>query len=318
MILSKERLIKETRQTGFRQEIIEKVVWLIHLLNHIAQDSYLQPRLALKGGTALNLFYLELPRLSVDADFNYIGAVERHEMLAEKPLVEERLMKLCQRLGLHLHRYPSVHAGGKMVWRYPSAMGNQGNLEIDLNYLYRTPLLPVTQRESIVLANQKVSQLQVLEIHELAAGKLSALFDRGLGRDVFDAAQLFQYPGLDIALLRQCLIPYLAMSSKKRALDLTSECIDIDINEIQDRLIPVLKIQLFGQEKEIAAWLKSLLEQVHKGIQKLLPYSSKEVEFLEQMEAGNIVGELLSTEARFVQAINQHPALQWRIKKGQQ
>ena len=83
MILSKERLLKEKKDTGYRQEIIEKVIWLMELLNAIAEDSYLSRRLVLKGGTALNLFYFDLPRLSVDADLNYIGAIDRNIMLEE-------------------------------------------------------------------------------------------------------------------------------------------------------------------------------------------------------------------------------------------
>jgi len=63
-MISKERLVKEQRNTGYRQEIIEKVVWLIHVLSAISEDSFLKTRLALKGGTALNLFYFDLPRLS--------------------------------------------------------------------------------------------------------------------------------------------------------------------------------------------------------------------------------------------------------------
>ncbi len=88
MTISKERLLKETKTFGYRQEIIEKVIWLMEILNAIANDSYLATRLALKGGTALNLFLFNLPRLSVDADFNYIGAVDRSIMLKERSEIE--------------------------------------------------------------------------------------------------------------------------------------------------------------------------------------------------------------------------------------
>jgi hypothetical protein len=49
----------------------------------LARHSFLRGKLALKGGTALNLFYLGLKRLSVDIDLNYIGHVDRDGMLAE-------------------------------------------------------------------------------------------------------------------------------------------------------------------------------------------------------------------------------------------
>lgn len=180
-MISKERLSKEQKITGYRQEIIEKVVWLMCVLSAISEDSYLKNRLALKGGTALNLFYFSLPRLSVDADLNYIGKTSLEEMQQERPVVEERLKKLLQRLGLVLIRNAQVHAGGKMTWRYPSALGNQSTIEIDINFMYRIPLLPVHSRESITLSDQKIEQLQLLDFHEIAAGKLAALIDRGAG-----------------------------------------------------------------------------------------------------------------------------------------
>ena len=100
MILSKERLVKEQKTTGYRQEMIEKVVWLISILNSIADDSFLKTKFVLKGGTALNLFHFDLPRLSVDADLNYIGGVDREVMLQERPEVELRVKQIMQSLGL--------------------------------------------------------------------------------------------------------------------------------------------------------------------------------------------------------------------------
>jgi len=83
MILSKERLLIEASASGFRSEILEKVLVLMKLLEELHKDAYLQNRLVLKGGTALNLFHFGLPRLSVDADLNYIGHVNREIMLEE-------------------------------------------------------------------------------------------------------------------------------------------------------------------------------------------------------------------------------------------
>jgi hypothetical protein len=46
------------------------------------------------------------------------------------------------------------YAGGKMVWRYPSALGQMGNLEIDLNFMYRIPLWPVQLKSSSLVGTQ--------------------------------------------------------------------------------------------------------------------------------------------------------------------
>ena len=106
MKISRERLLAEAQNTGFRPEILEKVVHLLNLLERFQEHPFLKQRLALKGGTALNLFLLDLPRLSVDIDLNYIGAVERDTMLGERSKVEAALEAVCSRESLRVVRQP--------------------------------------------------------------------------------------------------------------------------------------------------------------------------------------------------------------------
>lgn len=91
MVLSRERLAAESASTGFRPEILEKVAYLLALLEGFNRHPFLKGKLALKGGTALNLFLFDVPRLSIDIDLNYIGAVDREAMLAERPRIEEAI-----------------------------------------------------------------------------------------------------------------------------------------------------------------------------------------------------------------------------------
>ena len=84
MRLSRERLQREATATGFRVEILEKVAQLLGLLDGFNRHPYLKGRLALKGGTALNLFVFDVPRLSIDIDLNYVGQLDREAMLAER------------------------------------------------------------------------------------------------------------------------------------------------------------------------------------------------------------------------------------------
>jgi hypothetical protein len=113
---------------GFQPLMLEKVLRLLDLLEGIQAHPYLRGRLALKGGTALNLFMLDLPRLSVDVDLNYIGAVDRETMLAERPKVEQAIQAACGRLDLMVRRVPADHAGGQVApwlrgcgWRHGHA-----------------------------------------------------------------------------------------------------------------------------------------------------------------------------------------------------
>lgn len=68
-------LEQQSRDTGFRTEILEKAVHLLHLLQTINSHPFLRCKLVLKGGTALNLFLFNVPRLSGDIDLNYVGVV---------------------------------------------------------------------------------------------------------------------------------------------------------------------------------------------------------------------------------------------------
>lgn len=88
MNLTMQDLQREAGATGFPVETLEKAIRLVSLLNVLRSHPFLKTRLALKGGTALNLFVFDVPRLSVDIDLNYIGAVDRQTMLVERPKVE--------------------------------------------------------------------------------------------------------------------------------------------------------------------------------------------------------------------------------------
>jgi predicted nucleotidyltransferase component of viral defense system len=96
MKISQARLEKEAVNTGFRPEILEKVIHLMELLNDFALDPYLSSRIALKGGTALNLFCYDCPRLSVDIDINYIGSADRSIMLDERETLITKIEEICK------------------------------------------------------------------------------------------------------------------------------------------------------------------------------------------------------------------------------
>ena len=73
MRVSPERLASDAVVTGFRPDVLEKVIHLLGLLDAIRSHPFLKGKLALKGGTALNLFVFDVPRLSVDIDLNLRG-----------------------------------------------------------------------------------------------------------------------------------------------------------------------------------------------------------------------------------------------------
>src|SRR5688500_470453 len=130
-MMSKAVLLREAKANNYKPEILEKVYHLLTTLDQFMSVPYLRERLVLKGGTALNLFcFDEVPRLSVDIDLNYIGHVDRKNMLEERPIVNEAIGQILHQNRFELDRNPTHHAGAKTVWRYPSVLGQKGNLEI--------------------------------------------------------------------------------------------------------------------------------------------------------------------------------------------
>jgi predicted nucleotidyltransferase component of viral defense system len=118
MKISPEKLAAETDATDFRPETLEKAAHLLGLLEAIRSHHFLQGKFVLKGGTALNLFVFDIPRLSVDIDLNYVGAEDRNGMLAERPQVDQALKELFAREGFAVRRMPKEHAGGEWVLVY--------------------------------------------------------------------------------------------------------------------------------------------------------------------------------------------------------
>ena len=152
MLISKEALLKDAKARGYKPEILEKVYRLLDIFRQLVSEPYLRERLVLKGGTALNLFCFDaIPRLSVDIDLNYIGALDRETMLSEKLILNDAVFQILQRNQFEHHRSPNHHAGTKMVWYYNSLLGQRGALEIDINYMYRLPLWPITYRMSDIV-----------------------------------------------------------------------------------------------------------------------------------------------------------------------
>jgi predicted nucleotidyltransferase component of viral defense system len=314
--MSRDSLLKEARANSYKPEILEKVYRLISVLDQFMSVPYLHDRLALKGGTALNLFYFDgIPRLSVDIDFNYIGQIEREKMLQERPIMNDAINQILLQNQFELDRSPTHHAGGKMVWRYPSVLGQKGNLEIDLNYMYRQPLWPVKKLMPKIM-REKTVEIPVLDIHELAAGKLSALFSRTASRDLFDAHYLLTKCSIDQQKLRTSFTIYLAMTEIALP-NLDQNYIEYNLMDIRNRLFPVLRQEALPRsQSDLKQWANDTLGELHAALSMLLPLKKEEIEFITLIrEHGIIRPELITEDKHLTSVVEKHPAIAWMAKK---
>jgi predicted nucleotidyltransferase component of viral defense system len=311
MKISPETLAVQAEATGFRPDMLEKVALLLQLLDAIRSHPFLKDRLVLKGGTALNLFIFAAPRLSVDIDLNYIGAMDRETMLGERPRVEQALQAIFSREGYTVRRVPTEHAGGKWQLRYPSAGGQGGNLEVDVNFMFRIPLWPVQRIDSRPVGIWQAAGIPVVDVHELAAGKLSAMISRRQARDLFDCSNLFRLGSLDRGRLRLAFMVYGAMSRKDwRTIALSD--VDVDTTDLEQKLIPTLRSA--GSEKiRKDQFGKGLVEDCHNLLSSLLPFTAPEQEFLDRiLDRGEIAPELLTGDEALQNRIRRHPLLEWK------
>jgi predicted nucleotidyltransferase component of viral defense system len=312
MKVSREKLQAEAQAAGFRPEILERVFHLLNLLERFQDHPFLKGRLALKGGTALNLFLFDLPRLSVDIDLNYVGAAEREKMMVERPKVEQALLAVCSREGLSVARQPDDHAGGKWQLRYDSSVMQSGNLEVDLNYMFRVPLWPVVYRDSRLIGSFRASAVPVLDVHEIAAGKLAALLSRRAGRDLFDAHQLLTKGELNREKLRLGFVLYGAMNRRDwRTVRLDDVAAEPD--ELRNQLLPLMHADLVDELDICGDWARALVEECRREMEVVLPLGANEMEFLDRLlDDGEVAPQLLTRDQDMADRISSHPQLLWK------
>ena len=269
MSISREALLLEAENTGFRPEILEKVSLLLRLLEGFQAHPFLKGRLALKGGTALNLFEFNVPRLSVDIDLNYIGAVDLEKMQAERPKVERAVKAVCEREGLSVRRLPSDHAGGKWRLTYQSAIGETGTLALDLNYMFRIPLWAPVVRDSHPVGSLRAAGILMMDAHELAAGKLVALLARHSVRDLFDSHQLLHEAEFDSGYLRAAFVAYGGMNRKdwRKA---SIEDVTFETGEIRNQLVPVLRSSRLAEVEDLGTWAERLVKETRQAMSAVL------------------------------------------------
>ena len=312
MKISPATLRSEAARSGFRPEILEKVLHLLNLLEGFRSHPFLKTRFALKGGTALNLFVFDLPRLSIDIDINYIGAVDRAAMLAERPRFEQAIQDVCHREGMTLTRLPAAHAGGKWRLRYASAVTETGHLEVDVNYMARVPLWNPVTADSRSVGSNTATAIPILDIHELAAGKLAALLSRRAGRDLVDAHELLTRHELDAARLRLGFVVYGGMNRR----DWRTVSID-DVAfgeaELRNQLLPVMRTDPTITDADPKAWAARLVDECRAALSAVLPLAENERAFLDLLlEHGQIDATLLTDDQDLKKRIATHPGLQWK------
>ena len=94
----------------------ERYVDQVRLLLGVLPDVAGEGAFALKSGTAINLLYRDMPRLSVDIDLTYLPVVHDREASLRGSTSRSRRPRASVRFEwLHSHRSPEVSRAGRRL-----------------------------------------------------------------------------------------------------------------------------------------------------------------------------------------------------------
>lgn len=269
------------------------------LLTRVAPLVLVDDTFALKGGTAINLFVRDMPRLSVDLDLVFPD----HTLPREQALrrINETIRQSVSRLkkqGFQTHAPAAGDSGETKL------LVRRGRIEvkIEVNFVMRGTVRPVRMASLTQSAREALQadlEIPVVSVEDLYGGKLVAAMDRQHPRDLFDVLQLFAHGGIT-AGIRRAFVVYLASHNRP----------------VHEVLFPSLRDirQEFGhnfagmtvEPVEIDALL-STRERMRRELQHGL--SAAERQFLLSVAAAEPQWSLLG-----VPHLEQLPGLRWKLQ----
>ncbi len=245
-----------------------QVQLLVRVLPTVAEH----PVFALKGGTAINLFVRDLPRLSVDIDLAYEPVKPRAESLADIHLNLDQIAQKLTKQGL------SIQKNQQQETTRLTVSNGQAQIKIETSPVLRGTVHPTRQ----MTVTPKVESLfgyvetTVLSFEDLYAGKLCAALDRQHPRDLYDVRALLTHEGISEGL-KDTFLVYLISHHRpihellnpnfkditdiygSEFINMTKESVAIEaLVSTRERMVHQLQTQLNEKDKRFLLSIKSM------------------------------------------------------------
>ena len=269
------------------------------LLIQVAPLVFVDDQFGLKGGTAINLFLRDMPRLSVDLDLVFTDhAVGRKEAIARiNAAVRDAADRLrARRLEVYV---PGAGSDGetKLMVRSGAA-----EVKVEINTVMRGTVHRVRRASLTPLARDTLLadiEIPVLASEDVYGGKLVAALDRQHPRDLFDVMELFKHEGITPGI-RRAFVVYLASHNRPVHEVLFPELRDIQMDYERNF------IGMTSQPTELAELLETrdrMINELHAGL------DANERRFLLSLVTAQPEWELLG-----IPHVSELPAVRWKLQ----
>ena len=271
---------------------------IVRLLLESAPAVFETPLFAMKGGTAINLFVEDMPRLSVDIDVVYTN----HQATREEALkdISQSLDNARARLvkgGLEVEVSSTKDAEEIKLFIRRGRL----QVKVEVNYVFRGTVLPVKiLRLGNEARNLFTTELSapVLATSELYGSKLVAAMDRQHPRDFFDIHGLFSRDGLTAEVV-ECFVCYLAGHNRPVHEVLFSRDLD---------MVSAFENEFVGMSRNPITLTE--LQHTRRKLKEELPtaLTSAQRQFLLSLVAGEPDWQLMKCPH-----LSQLPAIRWKL-----
>lgn len=275
----------------------QQVQLLVRTLPFVAEQSVF----ALKGGTAINLFVLDMPRLSVDIDLAYLPIEDRQKSLRS---CKQALSAVAESMRSTSPQHDVHEQFGRLDELRLLVRDHGVQIKVEVSPVLRGAVFPPVTRDIHPVANREFgfAHMTVLSEPDLYGGKICAALDRQHPRDLFDVMLLLRSEGLTRAIFDGFLV-YLISHGRPIA-----ELLDPRPKDLSKSF----ENQFQGMTREAIS-----LEQLVQARDDLLTELARQMtdrdkEFLLSVKRGKPDWSLHS-----VADIDQLPAVRWKLQNVQ-
>jgi predicted nucleotidyltransferase component of viral defense system len=253
---------------------------------------------ALKGGTAINLFVRDLPRLSVDIDLAYLPSSDRQQALTDVRLA---LRRIADAVGRGLPQVDATVQSNRDDELRVLVRSPQAQIKVEVSPVLRGTVHQPVERDVVPLVEDEFgfASISVVSLPDLYGGKICAALDRQHPRDLFDVMLMLREEGLTREIFEGFLV-YLISHGRPISELLSPRWKKLDgIFQAEFAGMTREPVTLVQLESTRAALLAAIQEQ----------FTKQDAAFLLSLKRGEPDWALLN-----LPGVDQLPAVRWKLR----